>query len=74
MSSSVRTEGRSETLAEQRSSIGQKEEKEMIFWDRSYGWDHIQYDHKGKSQKAVDTTGKLDTVFVNITNSLGENQ
>ena len=49
----------------------EKKEKEIMFCDRSYGWDDIQFGHKGKSQKAVDTTGNRILSFVNLTNSLG---
>ena len=43
-----------------------------MFWNRSHVWGDIRSGHKGKGQKAVDTTGRLDTVLVKTTNSLGK--
>ena len=51
----------------------EEKEKEIIFWDRSYGWDDLQFGHKGKGQKAVDTTGKLETVLCQHHELVGRN-
>ena len=47
MFSSVRTEGRSESLtgprSERKKARERGKEKRIIFWDRSYGLDDIQF-------------------------------
>ena len=50
-----------------------KEAREIQFWDWSYGLDDIQFGHRRKSLKAVDTTGKLDTVLCQHHELVGRN-